>query len=198
MRTQWHPIDDPELGTSTIIAPRSGHLLVSAAGDQAHVGQPLSQLLQLVLGTHASARGNSRLRRAAILDVADTAVAAGAPALEVRMIRRSAALCLRWLPLRCAVAMMRVLWRPGRPGKIALSAALESTAAAFGRRSRQDCLPVSLCRHVYLRRLGIASSIILGAQVPTEKMHAWVQVGEHPVLECPDVLVHYQSCVAYF
>ena len=193
MRTQWHHIHDPELDTCTIIAPRSGHLLVSHGANPEPAFRPP---LRLLLGTDVWSHGNSELRRGDIIDVdhVGNSVVDG----QARLIKRSAALCLRMLPLRSAVAVMRLLFRQRQRGDVALPVVLARTAAAFGRRSKQDCLLVSLCRHAYLRRQGIASKILLGAQVPTEKMHAWVQVGDNPVLECPDVLVHYQSCVAYF
>lgn len=193
MKKQWYPIHDPELGTCTIIAPRTGHLLVSTT-DYRRV--PMRAALRLVLGTSTSTRGNSEFGRARIIDSSAPADATAA-APDAATIRRIATLCLRLLPLSAAITLMHLAFPPGRAAAIGVDEAVRLTAVAFGRRSRQDCLPVSLCRHIYLRRLGISSKILLGAQVPTEKMHAWVQVGDHPVLECPDVLVHYQACVAY-
>jgi hypothetical protein len=193
MKKQWYPIYDPELGTCTMIAPRTGHMVVSTTDYRR---TPMRAALRLALGTSATTRGHSEFRRAQIIDSnADTDGTAAGP--DAASIRRVATLCLRLLPLSVAIALMHLLFPPAPATGISVDEAVRRTAAAFGRRSRQDCLLVSLCRHTYLRRLGISSKILLGAQVPTEKMHAWVQIGEHPVLECPDVMVHYQACVAY-
>jgi hypothetical protein len=194
MKKQWYPIHDPELGTCTMIAPRTGHMVVSST-DYRYT--PMRAVLRLALGTSAATKGNSELRRARIID--SNAECDATPARpDGAAIRRAAMLCLRLLPLSAAIGLMRLLFPQARRAGIGVDEAVRRTAAAFGRRSRQDCLLVSLCRHIYLRRLGIPSKILLGAQVPTEKMHAWVQIGEQPVLECPDVMVHYQACVAYF
>jgi len=194
MRQQWYPIHDPELGTCTIIAPRTGHMMVSAH-DYRHA--PMRAALRVMLGTSNRTKGNSQFRRAHILD--STAGIDGAAAgTDAAWIKRAATLSLRLLPLSAAITLMHIVFPRAGGARVSTDEAVRRTAAAFGTRSRQDCLLVSLCRHAYLRRLGIPSKILLGAQVPTEKMHAWVQVGDHPVLECPDVLVHYQACVAYF
>lgn len=193
MKQQWYPIHDPELGTCTIIGPRTGHMVVSTTDYRR---APMRPALRLLLGTSTAARTNSELRRASIIDSNADIDAAAAPGAA--SIKRVAALCLRLLPLSAAIALARIAFPQALPAPIGIDEAVRQTAAAFGRRSKQDCLLISLCRHAYLRRLGIASKILLGAQVPTEKMHAWVQIGDHPVLECPDVLVHYQSCVVYF
>lgn len=195
MKIQWYPIHDFELGTFTIISPRTGHMVVSNIDYRS---TPMSTALNLVLGTSNATRGNSELQRANIIDSSAT------PSFDnkflgsrVESVKRLASLCLKFLPLSTAIMLMQLLFPLKRDTGIQMDEAVRHTAVAFGRRSNQDCLFISLCRHVYLRRLGISSKILLGAQVPTEKMHAWVQIGNHPVLECPDVIVHYQACVAY-
>lgn len=193
MKKHWYPIHDPELGTCTMIAPRTGHMVVSTTDYRR---TPMRAALRLALGTSVGTKGTGELRRASIID--STADTGGMPAgPEAASIKRAATLCLRLLPLSAAIALMQLLFPRARAAGIGVEEAVRLSAVAFGRRSNQDCLPVSLCRHIYLRRLGITSKILLGAQVPTEKMHAWVQIGDHPVLECPDVMVHYQACVAY-
>ena len=193
MKKQWYPIHDSELGTCTMIAPRTGHMVVSTTDYRR---TPMRAALRLALGTSTTTRGNSEFGRAQIIDsTAHTDGTAAGPGAA--SIKRVATVCLQLLPLSAAITLMHLLFPLARGASIGMDEAVRRTAVAFGRRSKQDCLLVSLCRHTYLRRLGIASKILLGAQVPTEKMHAWVQIGEHPVLECPDVMVHYQACVAY-
>lgn len=193
MKKHWYPIHDPELGTCTMIAPRTGHMVVSTTDYRR---TPMRAALRLALGTSPGTKGSSELQRASIIDSsADSGAVPAGP--EAASIKRAATLCLRLLPLSAAIALMQLLFPRARAAGIGVEEAVRLSAVAFGRRSNQDCLPVSLCRHIYLRRLGITSKILLGAQVPTEKMHAWVQIGDHPVLECPDVMVHYQACVAY-
>ena len=196
MKKQWYPIHDFELGTCTIIAPRTGHMVVSNIDYRS---TPMSVSLGLVLGTSNATLGNNELQRACIIESA-AAPSSNAEFLEpnVASIKLLASLCLKLLPLSTAIMLMQLLFPLKRGTGVQIDEAVRHTATAFGRRSNQDCLLISLCRHVYLRRLGIFSKILLGSHVPTEKMHAWVQIGDHPVLECPDVLVHYQACVAYF
>lgn len=74
---------------------------------------------------------------------------------------------------------------------------LQIVSIAFGRRSKDNCLQIAICRYALLRLLGIKSTICIGVLVPTEEMHAWVEVSGHPILECSDVLVHYQTCLKY-
>lgn len=65
MKKQWYPIHDPELGTCTIIAPRTGHLVVSTTDYRR---APMRAALRLVLGTSTRTRGNSEFGRAQIID----------------------------------------------------------------------------------------------------------------------------------
>jgi hypothetical protein len=74
---------------------------------------------------------------------------------------------------------------------------LKIVAKAFGRRSKDNCLQIAICRYALLRLLGINSTICIGVLVPTEEMHPWVEVKGHPILECNDVLVHYKTCLKY-
>lgn len=56
---------------------------------------------------------------------------------------------------------MQLLFPLKRGTGVQIDEAVRHTATAFGRRSNQDCLLISLCRHAYLRRLGIFSKILL-------------------------------------
>lgn len=195
MKQQWFPIHDNELGTCTIIAPRTGHMVVSKTDYRRN---PMPIVLRIILGTYLSTRNNGKLQRKNILDFPVNMTELECAEQEYLLIKQYATFCLRLFPLATAIALMQLLFPMKRSAKVQVNEAIRQTAVAFGRRSNQDCLVVSLCRHVYLRRLGIPSKILLGAHVPTEKMHAWVQIADQPILECPDVLVHYQSCVAYW
>ncbi len=71
------------------------------------------------------------------------------------------------------------------------------SAALFGRRSHDDCLPLSIARYWFLRSVGQRAFLHVGVFVPTDTLHAWVQLGAVPILESADELVHYQSCLVF-
>lgn len=70
-------------------------------------------------------------------------------------------------------------------------------AALFGTRSGGNCLPMSISRFWFLRSIGQDARVHIGVFVPTDTMHAWVQIAGRAVLESADELVHYQSSVVY-
>jgi hypothetical protein len=193
MKQRWYPVHDAELGTYTMIAPRTGHLFVST-------GQGLPAPLALLLGLGRCSQDCTVAQRNAIFDLESSGQQPCDPdydAAFARRIRRIVKVALRLLNVSAAFALVHLLVRPGRRSAPPLDLALGELVAAFGRRSQQNCLFISLCRYAYLRRLNVSAAIVLGVHVPTQKMHAWVQIGGHPLLECPDVLGHYQSCVLY-
>ena len=203
MKQRWHPVHDAELGTYTTIAPRTGHLFVST-----EAGWPAP--LALLLGLVRRRQDPSIAHRNTIYDLAPCDAPLRAPdsysgqhwdsdhdVACARRIRRISMLALRLLNVSAAVGLVHLLVRPRRRPPPPLHVAVGELAAAFGRRSQQNCLFISLCRYAYLRRLNMAAAVVLGVHVPTQKMHAWVQLDGHPLLECPDVLGHYQSCVLY-
>jgi hypothetical protein len=203
MKQRWYPVHDAELGTYTTIAPRTGHLFVST-----EAGWPAPLALLLGFGRRSEDRSIAQRNTICDLDPCDAPLRDRdsysqlqcAPDHDVacaRRIRRIAMLALRLLNVSAAVGLVHLLVRPGRRPAPPLHVAVGELAAAFGRRSKQDCLFISLCRYAYLRRLNMAAAVVLGVHVPTQKMHAWVQLDGHPLLECPDVLGHYQSCVLY-
>lgn len=195
MKTQWYPIYDPELDSYTFIAPRTGHL-ISTQYD--HRVFEMGIVPRLILGTSMKDLGDQKFGRAEILDHPADSAEVQHHQLAVIITKAVAASVLRFLPLSSAIGTMSFVFRPNNKREVNINKALELTSAAFGHRSNQNCLFISLCRYAFLRRLNVHGTIMLGTHVPTQKMHAWVQIGEHPILECPDVLVHYQSCVAYY
>lgn len=193
MKYQWFPIYDPELNSFTIIAPRTGHMVVSKTDYRR---TPMPFVMRSILGTTISTRGNSTFERRDIVDSSLGCLAAS-PDPSALLIKNRVNFWLQHLPLSHAISLMRRMFPPARSSSICMLDAVNLSAVAFGLRSSQDCLPISICRHIFFRRIGIHSKIMLGAHIPTEKMHAWVQIGLNPILECPDVIVHYQTCVAY-
>jgi len=193
MKQRWYPVHDAELGTYTMIAPRTGHLFVST-------GQGLPAPLALLLGLGRRTRDCTIAQRDTIFDLdlpGQQPSDPGHDAVCARRIRGIVKVALRLLNVSTAFALVHLLVRPGRRPAPSLDVALGELVAAFGRRSQQNCLFISFCRYAFLRRLNVSAAIVLGVHVPTQKMHAWVQIDGHPLLECPDVLGHYQSCVLY-
>lgn len=194
MRAQWFPIYDEELATFTFIAPRTGYLIVTEVDVKSN---PLPILTGYLLGAQKSNLHGGPFPRDVILDlsVSELEIKPGTHAI---LIRGFAYIALKLLPLSIAFSLVKLICTLFLSRyKATINEALILTSQAFGRRSKQDCLVVSLCRHILLSQLKVESKIVLGAHVPTRKMHAWVQIGDHPILECPDVLVHYQTCVIY-
>lgn len=68
MKKQWYPIHDFEARrTCTIIAPQTGHMVVSNIDYRS---TPMSVSLGLVLGTSNATLGNNELQRSCIIDSA--------------------------------------------------------------------------------------------------------------------------------
>ena len=65
--------------------------------------------------------------------------------------------------------------------------------------SRQpECLPRALFRFEWLRSRGARAELVLGVHVPTDRMHAWVQIDGRVIGEEIDEMLCYQAAVRYF
>jgi|GEM_PF-2193252 len=137
-----------------------------------------------------------------VRDPLDIASGADAPTLCLKTapahpMMHAVTMALRILPLWLVIELA-ALFSEKRAEKLPLNDAVARVAAAFGWRSRGNCLPVSICRFWLLRRLGWKPSIQIGVLFPTEEMHAWVCLDGAPVLEDADMVSHYRVAVQYF
>lgn len=108
-------------------------------------------------------------------------------------------LLLKAFPLFLAIRMIGVFFPLGNSRVSGADRDWEvDIANEFGVAVDGQCLPRSLCRFAQCRRYGIADvELVLGVFTPTDEMHAWVEIAGKPLLECPDFLSHYQTCVRY-
>lgn len=135
--------------------------------------------------------------RQAILDT-PIGADAGPPSPAAGRIR----ICVRWLlkmfPLAVAFRLLNLIFRPAGSRDMAPGAiCLKRLAASFGRRSQDDCLEMALCRYALMRLDGHRCVVNIGLLAPSDEMHAWIEYRAHPILECEDVLVHYQACLQF-
>lgn len=186
MQYKWRSIEDDFGAGIFAVAPFTGHLV--SMHDKA-TGPSL-------LGFSSRRRGvDVDFARGSIRDLNGVQVEGRGEAAA--RLRARVDKSLRYLPLVAAVAVLDRCCRPERKHAPAISEAMEVVAHAFGSRSRKDCLPVSLCRYLLLKKLNIPAAVHVGVFVPTEKMHAWIEVDGQPWLESEDVLMHYQSCLKF-
>jgi hypothetical protein len=61
-----------------------------------------------------------------------------------------------------------------------------------------ECLPRALFRYHWLRSHGGAPSVVLGVHIPTDRMHAWIELQGNVIGEEPDEMLCYQSAVRFF
>jgi hypothetical protein len=196
----WISLTDHELPFEFAIAPLTGHL----------VRRPRIQMQEQALGTHWLHRlmGWRPVRRMpsevwpdlnAIIDPAPLLASPADEQVAVDLSRLITRL-LRYLPLLWVIRLADWLPAPRGikppPQEITdLTVSVAKVAQLFGHRTRELCLLKAIERRTYLRWLGISSQIRIGLFVPTEEMHAWVEIDQKPILESPDFLVHYRVAI---
>lgn len=193
-KAYWRELHDPFFEHPFIVVPLTGNLMSVRGGIDAITVRRMARLAGLRPETRMPA---ARFARKPILDIPDDADA-GTPSPVARRIRT----CVRWLlkifPLGVAVRVLGIVYRPGPRRDIApADLCLKLLAASFGRRSSDDCLEMALCRYALMRRHGHRCVVSIGLLVPSDEMHAWIEYRGHPLLECEDVLVHYQACLQF-
>lgn len=60
-----------------------------------------------------------------------------------------------------------------------------------------ECLPRSLYRYKWLRNHGLSPQLVLGLHVPTDRMHAWVELDGQVLGEEPEEMLCYQGAVRF-
>lgn len=191
----WRPLFDPYFDRPFIVLPLTGNL-ISVQGDlDRFTARRVARLAGLRTDTR---RPDACFSRRAILDT-PLDDDAGTPAPAAGRIRSRVRWLLRMFPLAVALRVLDRLFAPApscnaEPGAICI----KRLAASFGRRSRDDCLEMALCRYALMRLDGHHCVINIGLLVPSDEMHAWIEYRGHPILECEDVLVHYQACLQFF
>jgi len=188
MQYHWRTIRDPFGAGTFAVAPYTGHLV--ALNDEADKG--MGRLLGFNPGRR---RADTCFQFSSILDLPRHH--AKSTSKVAQKMRRVVENSLKYLPLHLAISVVDGLYAARSSSAADIQGAIAETALMFGTRSDQDCLPVSLCRYLALKKMGVAASISIGVFIPTGKMHAWVEIDDHPCLECEDVLMHYQSCLKF-
>lgn len=61
-----------------------------------------------------------------------------------------------------------------------------------------ECLPRALFRYGWLRSRGVPCELVVGAHVPTDRMHAWIELDGSVIGEEPDEMLCFQGAVRYF
>ncbi|HEX3464737.1 MAG TPA: lasso peptide biosynthesis B2 protein [Candidatus Elarobacter sp.] len=78
-------------------------------------------------------------------------------------------------------------------------AMLDELLGAWTYSRNPECLARALFRYSWLRRRGIRGHLVLGAHIPTDRMHSWVEInGGDAVGEEPDDMLCYQGLVRFF
>lgn len=75
---------------------------------------------------------------------------------------------------------------------------LTELLASWHHKRNAECLPRALFRYAFLRRRGIAPTLSIGLHLPTDRMHAWIEVAGNVIGEEPDEMICYQGGVRYF
>jgi len=190
----WRPIFDPYFDRPFIVMPLTGNL-ISVQGD---LDQFTARRAARMAGLRAETlMPSAYFARQAILDT-PIDEDAGTPAPAAVRIRT----CVRWLlkmfPLAVAFCLLNLIFSSASNHDMAPKAlCLKRLAASFGRRSQDDCLEMALCRYALMRLDGHRCVINIGLLAPSDEMHAWIEYRGHPILECEDVLVHYQACLQF-
>lgn len=174
--------------------PLTGNL-ISVEGD---LDQFTARRAARLAGLRADTRmPSAHFSRQAILDT-PIDEQAGTPSPASSRIRTRVRWLLKMFPLAVAFRMLNLIFPPAANSDIDPGApCLKRLSASFGRRSQDDCLEMALCRYALMRLDGHRCVINIGLLAPSDEMHAWIEYRGHPVLECEDVLVHYQACLQF-
>lgn len=198
MHARWTLLTDPELPLAFTVVPLTGHLVRFEAAPAAGT-RPGTHWTDRLIGLHPGRRLDHETPPA--LDaiwLAEPATCTEAERQAAQALRKAIQRYLRWLPLGWCVRLNARRRRPRRirPARD-LAEALPRIAALTANQARGQCLFTALERHTWLRWYGIPSVLCIGVFVPTEEMHAWVEVAGKPLLESPDVLVHYRTALRF-
>ena len=61
-----------------------------------------------------------------------------------------------------------------------------------------ECLPRALFRYTCLRQHDVRPHIVIGVHLPTDRMHAWVELDGQVLGEEPDEMLCYRGAVRYY
>ena len=204
MRLLWTSLTDSELPFEFAIVPLTGHL-VRRTRKQSQELELGSRWLHQLLGWRPALRMRTEVwpDLTAILDP-EPVECSSTEQRAATYLTRSLNILFRYLPLLWVIRLADWLPAPrdlratipnSSPTANDYALCLAKVAQLFGRRTKDLCLLKSIERRTYLRWLGIASQLRIGVFVPTEEMHAWIEIAQQPVLESPDFLVHYRVAI---
>ena len=193
MRLRWLNLLDNDLPFEFAVVPLTGHLVRRslAQADQLALG---GNRLHRLMGWQPVLRmlDEERVELDAIVDPEPVACHDNEHAAAARL-GRVVILLLKWLPLLWVIKLADLLPPPQRLKKNGdMLLAVGKMAQLFGRRTQGLCLLKAIERRTYLRWLGIESQMRIGIFIPTEEMHAWIEINHQPLLESPDFLAHYR------
>lgn len=193
MRLRWINLLDSELPFEFAIVPLTGHLVrrpLAVAEKQALGRSWLHRVIGWWPGLRMSEELSPDIEN--ILDPEPHACDKSEQAAAA-LLSRAVVLLLKYLPLLWAIRLADCL--PAPPGLQRCSEKALVTgklAQLFGRRTHDQCLRMAMERRTYLRWMGMQCQIRIGVFIPTEEMHAWVEINNQPLFESPDFLVHYR------
>lgn len=192
----WRFLSDPYFNELFVVLPLTGSL-ISISSSSATI--QIHGFWIRLLGLHINKlRDEQFFAKKSIIDLPPGATLPNSYDRRSKIILIFVKYSLMLLPLGFVVRIVEIFtsMHIDRKHKFTRTE-LELVSSAFGRRSKDDCLQMAICRYALLRLLGVESTVCIGVLVPTEEMHAWVEVDGHPILECSDVLVHYQTCLKF-
>lgn len=112
--------------------------------------------------------------------------------LSIRNTRRVLQILDKALPLWFLI----VICRRRLHIKHSIPEIIAALYVVLGRNDKNTCLIDSLIRFYFLHgKSNITLNI--GAFVPTQLMHAWVEIDSIALHECPDRLIHFSKAVSY-
>jgi hypothetical protein len=114
---------------------------------------------------------------------------------RVRQLQRRYSFLHRFLPMYCLV-WLSLGYRRTAPTQDSFDSVAVALEDILGLNNNGTCVVDSLVRcHLLNGTPGL--TLNLGVFVPTDLMHAWVEIDGIAIHECPDILAHYRKAVEY-
>lgn len=83
-------------------------------------------------------------------------------------------------------------------GSISKPDQIPLTNVAFKTDAIGMCLEQALSRFALLLSFNRSPSLNIGLHVPTDSMHAWIEMDGNVLFECEDSMIHYQTAVRFY
>lgn len=193
IRWQWRYLVDQEVERAYFISPIFGslHSYELDSFDALKIGARRLRLLGCTPTTHRQSHWPD-------LEVIPPSreLSVNLPDPRVQQWRTSTQATLRFCPL--VVFLHALELRSRTRAKLEYASSIAEVIEAWKFSRGPECLPRAIFRFKELRARCLDPHLVIGTHLPTDRMHAWIELDSKILGEEPDEMVCYQGAVRYF